>query len=288
MGYQGAAQSQHSQLLSNLQEYQDSLKLRKTGNANRTFLDISIVLAGWVVYVIFFPIICWCVPLFHTVHEYQRVVNFRLGKIDGGPRGPGKFFFMPFYDEVHILDIRTLNYDIPEQIILTKDSVTVLVDAVVFYRVFDPILAVANVIGYDKCTHLLAATTLRNALGTSTLTEILTQRDELARQMRDELDEATDPWGVKVERIELKNIYITDQGLQKSMASEAEALREAKAKVIAAESEVIAARALKNAANTLLQSSGAFQLRTIQVMEEVSTQGKSTIVIPTSCADIFK
>lgn len=217
---------------------------------------------------------------FKVVRQYERAVIFRLGRIrSGGARGPGTFFILPCLDDYKCIDLRTKNYDVPAQVILTRDSVSVAVDAVVYYRVFDPILAVANVVDYDNATRLLAATTLRNTLGMRFLQQVLSEREEIAQHMQVGLDEATDIWGVKVERVEVKDVRLPVE-LQRAMAAEAEASRQAKAKVIAAEGEMNASRSLKEASDMMAGSPGALQLRYLQTLSGIATEGNSTILFP--------
>ncbi|KAL3317486.1 hypothetical protein Ciccas_003851, partial [Cichlidogyrus casuarinus] len=163
--------------------------------------------------------------------------------------------------------------------VLTKDSVTVAVDAVVYYRIHNPVVAVTNVEDADRSTRLLAATTLRNVLGTKNLSEILSERESISNMMQTMLDEATDPWGVKVERVEVKDVRLPVQ-LQRAMAAEAEAAREARAKVIAAEGENQASRALKEAADVINESPFAVQLRYLQTLSTISAEKNSTIIFP--------
>ncbi|KAK2183966.1 hypothetical protein NP493_288g00004 [Ridgeia piscesae] len=163
--------------------------------------------------------------------------------------------------------------------ILTRDSVTVAVDAVVYYRVFDPLMSVINIVDASKSTHLLSQTTLRNDLGKKTLSEILTARDEITEHMQVTLDEGTDPWGVKVERVEIKDVRLPSQ-MQRAMAAEAEATREARAKVIASEGEQSASRALKEAADVIGGSPSAMQLRYLQTLTQISSEKNSTVIFP--------
>ncbi|XP_044260117.1 stomatin-4-like [Tribolium madens] len=214
------------------------------------------------------------------VQEFERAVIFRLGRLrSGGPRGPGIFFILPCIDEYIKIDLRTVTFDIPPQEVLTKDSVTMWVDAVVYFRVDDPLAAILKVEDFQRSTHLLAMTTLRNVLGTKTLMEILTKLENIAHLMQAQLDEATDPWGVKVERVEITDVRLP-QNLQRAMAAEAEASREAKAKIIAAEGEKNAAQALKMAADTITQSPAAIQLRYLQTLSNISAEKNSTIIFP--------
>ncbi|XP_038067506.1 stomatin-like [Patiria miniata] len=225
-----------------------------------------------------FPITIWF--CFKTVAEYERAILFRVGRLlPGGPKGPGLFFVIPCIDEIQVIDLRTLSFDVPPQEVLSKDSVTVTVDAVVYFRVQDPTMAVINVENYKRSTELLAATTLRNVLGTKTLAEVLSHRDEISNTLQSLLDDATDPWGVKVERVEIKDVRLPIQ-MQRAMAAEAEASREARAKVIAAEGEQNASRALKEAADIIAESPNALQLRYLQTLNSISAEKNSTIIFP--------
>ncbi|KAK3106214.1 hypothetical protein FSP39_015353 [Pinctada imbricata] len=214
-----------------------------------------------------------------VVAEYERAVIFRLGRVVGGAKGPGLFFLWPCIDEMNKVDLRTVAFDVPPQEILTKDSVTVSVDAVVYYRIFDPIMSVCNVDNAFRSAQLLSATTLRNVLGTKLMSELLTERDSIAHSMQQLLDTATDPWGIKVERVEIKDVRLPVQ-LQRAMAAEAEATREARAKVVAAEGEQNASRALKEAADVIMESPAAMQLRYLQTLGMISAERNSTIIFP--------
>ncbi|KAI1298117.1 Mechanosensory protein 2 [Halotydeus destructor] len=215
-----------------------------------------------------------------VVQEYERAVIFRLGRlVRGGARGPGIFIIIPCIDTYCKVDLRTVSFDVPPQEILSRDSVTVAVDAVVYFRISNATAAVSNVEDYGRSTRLLAATTLRNVLGTKNLSEILSEREIISHIMQENLDEATDPWGVKVERVEIKDVRLPVQ-LQRAMAAEAEAVREARAKVIAAEGEQRAARALREASVVISQSPAALQLRYLQTLGSIATEKNSTIVFP--------
>lgn len=215
-----------------------------------------------------------------VVQEYERAVIFRLGRLlSGGAKGPGLFFIVPCIDSYTKVDLRTVSFDVPPQEVLTKDSVTVAVDAVVYYRVHNATTSITNVEDANRSTRLLAATTLRNVLGTKNLSEILADREAISHQMQTSLDEATDPWGVKVERVEVKDVRLPVQ-LQRAMAAEAEASREARAKVIAAEGEQKASRALKEAADVIAESPAAIQLRYLQTLNTISAEKNSTIIFP--------
>lgn len=221
--------------------------------------------------------LCACVKV---AQEYERAVIFRLGRIlSGGARGPGIFFVLPCIDTYTKVDLRTVTFDVPPQEILTKDSVTVSVDAVVYFRIFNAVISVINVEDAAKSTKLLAASTLRNILGTKSLHEILSDRESVAILIQNNLDDATGPWGVKVERVEVKDVRLPVQ-LQRAMATEAEAAREARAKVIAAEGEQKASKALKEAAEVISESPIAIQLRYLQTLTQIASEKNSTIVFP--------
>uniref|UniRef100_A0A0K0DV31 PHB domain-containing protein n=1 Tax=Strongyloides stercoralis TaxID=6248 RepID=A0A0K0DV31_STRER len=238
------------------------------------------ILAGFSIVIVFLTLplsLFFCIKV---VQEYERAVIFRLGRlIPGGPKGPGLFIVIPCIDSYKKVDLRVVSFDVPPQEILSKDSVTVAVDAVVYSRISNSTISVTNVEDATRSTKLLAQTTLRNILGTKTLAEILSDRDAISLQMQNMLDEATDPWGVKVERVEVKDVRLPVQ-LQRAMAAEAEATREARAKVIAAEGEEKASRALSQAASVISQSSAALQLRYLQTLNSISAEKNSTIIFP--------
>jgi len=218
--------------------------------------------------------------IFKVIKQYEKAVIFRLGCIkSGGASGPGLFTFLPCIDTIQTVDMRTVSFDVPPQEILTKDSVTVRVDAVVYYRIRDAVMSVCNIDDVKKSTRLLAMTTLRNTLGMKTLAEILSHREEISASIQNVLDTATDPWGVQVERVEVKDVSLP-LNLQRAMAAEAEAQREAKAKVIAAEGELNASKALKEAADVIAASPAALQLRYLQTLTTIATEQNSTIMFP--------
>ncbi|KAK8752738.1 hypothetical protein OTU49_007412 [Cherax quadricarinatus] len=239
---------------------------------------IILTIVSYLLIVATFPFsLCMCIKV---VQEYERAVIFRLGRLlKGGAKGPGIFFVVPCIDSYRKVDLRTVSFDVPPQEVLSKDSVTVSVDAVVYYRVSNPMAAVCNISDFSHSTRLLAATTLRNVLGTKNLAEILSERESISHNMQSSLDEATDPWGVKVERVEIKDVRLPVQ-LQRAMAAEAEAAREARAKVIAAEGEQRASRALKEAAEVISESPAALQLRYLQTLSQISAEKNSTIIFP--------
>lgn len=236
-----------------------------------TFFSIIII-------ILTLPISIWgCIKV---VQEYERAVIFRLGRLRSGrAKGPGMFFIIPCIDTYRCVDLRTGAFDVPPQEILTKDSVTVSVDAVVYYQVSNPLAAVCNNDDYNRSTRLLAATTLRNVLGTKNLADILSERETIAENMHRTLEAATDPWGVHVDRVEIKDVRLPMQ-LQRAMAAEAEATRDARAKVIAADGEFKSSKALKEAADVIASSPAALQLRYLQTLHTISAEKNSTIIFP--------
>ncbi|XP_059094478.1 band 7 protein AGAP004871-like isoform X3 [Tigriopus californicus] len=221
--------------------------------------------------------LCLCIKV---VTEYERAVIFRLGRLrKGGSKGPGIFTVIPCIDTYKCVDLRTVSFDVPPQEILTRDCVTISVDAVIYWRTSHSDRVICVVDNINHSTRLLAATTLRNVLGTKNLAEILSERETISHIMQSSLDEATDPWGVKVERVEIKDVRLPVQ-LQRAMAAEAEAAREARAKVIAAEGEQKASKALKEAADVIQESPAALQLRYLQTLNSIAAEHNSTIIFP--------
>ncbi|KAI1724474.1 SPFH domain / band 7 family domain-containing protein [Ditylenchus destructor] len=223
----------------------------------------------------------FCIPFCVRVcKEYERSVVFRLGRlIKRGTKGPGVYFIMPCIDTYKVVDLRVLSFDVPPQEILSRDSVTVSVEAVVYFRISNPVISVTNVNDAQFSTKLLAQTTLRNVLGTKTLSEILMERDNISNITEKVLDDGTDPWGVKVQRVEIKDIRLPHQ-LMRSMAAEAEAARDAGARVIAADGERNASRSLVMAADVIRQNKVALHLRYLQTMAHIAAEHNQTIVIP--------
>jgi len=259
---------------------EDGYNLTGKGRENESDGVCAILLTAFSIFllIITFPISIWgCIKM---VQEYERAVIFRLGRIKkGGAVGPGLFFIIPCIDNIEVVDLRTVSFDVPPQEILTKDSVTVSVDAVVYYKIQNPMASVCNVEDAEKSTKLLASTTLRTILGTKTLQEILSDREHTGAVILEQLDTATDPWGIMVERVEVKDVRLP-QNLQRAMAAEAEASREARAKVIAAEGEQKASRALKEASMIISEAPSALQLRYLQTLNSIAAEKNSTIVFP--------
>ncbi|XP_062514935.1 band 7 protein AGAP004871-like isoform X2 [Corticium candelabrum] len=243
-----------------------------------TCCSLCLTILSWILIILTFPLSMFvCLKV---VNEYERAIIFRLGRLKrGGAVGPGLFFVVPCTDQYIKVDLRTFAYDVPPQEILTRDSVTITVDAVIYFRVRNPTIAVCNVVNYNWSTRLLAQTTLRNVLGTKILSEVLSERETISAQMQQILDKATDPWGIQVERVEVKDVRLPQQ-LQRAMAAEAEATREARAKVIAAEGEQNASRSLKEASDVMSETPTALQLRFLQTLNTISDEKNSTIVFP--------
>ncbi|XP_040196304.1 stomatin-like protein 3 isoform X2 [Rana temporaria] len=255
---------------------------------SKTLVDAmkgGIGVCGWVLLivsalfmVITFPLSIWfCVKI---IKEYERAVVFRLGRITSGkPSGPGLMFILPCTDTFIKVDLRVISFAIPPQEILTKDSVTTTVDGVVYYKIYNAIKSVANVHNVHLATAQLSQTTLRNILGTQTLASILSNREDIAHNIQSILDNATHEWGVNVERVEMRDVRLPVQ-MQRAMAAEAEAVREARAKVVAAEGEMNASRALKEASIVICESPAALQLRYLQTLATIATENNSTIIFP--------
>ncbi|CCD83469.1 Band 7 domain-containing protein [Caenorhabditis elegans] len=255
------------------------------GKEEKANIQNEFGVCGWILTILSYLLIFFTLPIsacmcIKVVQEYERAVIFRLGRLmPGGAKGPGIFFIVPCIDTYRKVDLRVLSFEVPPQEILSKDSVTVAVDAVVYFRISNATISVTNVEDAARSTKLLAQTTLRNILGTKTLAEMLSDREAISHQMQTTLDEATEPWGVKVERVEVKDVRLPVQ-LQRAMAAEAEAAREARAKVIVAEGEQKASRALKEAAEVIAESPSALQLRYLQTLNSISAEKNSTIIFP--------
>jgi len=215
---------------------------------------------------------------FRQIYEYQRGVVFRLGKYSG-MKNPGLKWIIPFVDQMVKVDLRTIARDVPPQDIITMDNVTVQVNAVVFMRVMSPDKAVLEVDNYLYNTSQLAQTTLRSVLGQVELDDLLTKRDELNEQLQTILDADTDPWGVKVAKVEIKHVDLPNE-MQRAMARQAEAERERRAKVIHADGEFQASKKLAEAAEVIQRQPSAIQLRYLQTLAEISTENSSTVVFP--------
>ncbi len=214
------------------------------------------------------------------VREYERAVIFRLGRLLGA-KGPGIFFVIPFIDNFIKVDLRLTTVDVPEQQIITKDNVTVGVDAVVYYRVFDPILAVTKVENYNYAVMMMAQTTLRDIVGQVELDELLTKREEINKRLQAILDEVTDPWGIKVTAVTLKQVRLPESMLR-AMAKQAEAERWRRAKIIEAEGERQASSILAEAAKFYEEHPTALRLRELQTLIEIAKEKNLIVIAPSN------
>lgn len=231
----------------------------------------------WVFLAILAFYIISCVTI---IKEYERAVIFRLGRVLKEPKGPGIFFILKPIDKMVKTSLRTITLDVPPQDIITNDNVSVKVNAVVYYRILEPIKAVTEIEDYCFATSQIAQTTLRSVVGQVTLDDLLSQRDKLNSSLQEIIDKQTDPWGVKVSVVEIKYVDLP-QEMQRAMARQAEAERERRAKVIAAEGEYQAAENLKKAATTIADHPIALQMRYLQTLVEMASgKQSSTIVFP--------
>jgi regulator of protease activity HflC (stomatin/prohibitin superfamily) len=211
--------------------------------------------------------------------EYERGVVFRLGRVRDHDYGPGLFLLIPLVDRMIRVSLRTMVHDVPPQDVITKDNVSVKVNAVVYFRVFEPRKAVLEVENYHYATSQLAQTTLRSVLGQVELDELLSERDRLNHQLQEILDRQTDPWGIKVSAVEVKHVDLPEE-MRRAMARQAEAEREKRAKIIHAQGELMASQSLSDAAEMISKNPVTLQLRYLQTLTEIATEKNSTIVFP--------
>jgi regulator of protease activity HflC (stomatin/prohibitin superfamily) len=230
----------------------------------------------WVILAIVLVYVISCIRI---VNEYERAVIFRLGRVLKEPKGPGIFFILRPIDKMVKTSLRTVTLDVPPQDIITNDNVSVKVNAVIYYRVLNPIKAVTEIEDYNFATSQISQTTLRSVVGQVTLDSLLSQRDKLNSSLQEIIDKHTDPWGIKVSVVEIKYVDLP-QEMQRAMARQAEAERERRAKVIAAKGEFQAAENLKKAATTIADHPIALQMRYLQTLVEMSSERSSTIVFP--------
>jgi regulator of protease activity HflC (stomatin/prohibitin superfamily) len=212
------------------------------------------------------------------LREYERGVIFRLGKLQGA-KGPGLIFLIPMIDKMVKMDLRVVTIDVPKQEIMTKDNVPATVDAVIYFRVVDPNSAVVKVENYWKATSLIGQTTLRSVLGQSALDELLSQRDVINQKLQEIIDKQTEPWGIKVTSVEVKEVALPDS-MKRAMAKQAEAERERRAKVVNAEGEFQAAEKMVQAAALIAKEPIALQLRYLQTMREMASEHNTTTFLP--------
>src|SRR5213596_916636 len=234
-------------------------------------------------------LISWAIPLIilaviilpqaiRILREYERGVIFRLGKLLGA-KGPGLVFLIPVVDRMVRMDLRVVTIDVPKQEIMTRDNVPATVDAVVYFRVVDPNAAVVKVENFGKATSLIAQTTLRSVLGQSPLDDLLSQRDIINQKLQEIIDKQTEPWGVKVTSVEVKEVALPES-MKRAMAKQAEAERERRAKVVNAEGEFQAAEKMVQAAAMIAKEPIALQLRFLQTMREISSEHNTTTFLP--------
>jgi len=213
-----------------------------------------------------------------VVKEWERGVILRLGRLLGA-KGPGLFFIIPFFDRLIKVDLRVVTLDVPPQDVITKDNVTVRVDAVVYFRVVDAEAAVVKIVDHYRATSLISQTTLRNVLGQSELDELLGQRDKLNQMLQKIIDEQTEPWGVKVSIVEIRTVELPET-MRRSMAAQAEAERERRAKIIHADGEFQASTKLAEAGSVIAKEPTTLQLRYLQTLVEIASEKNSTIIFP--------
>jgi regulator of protease activity HflC (stomatin/prohibitin superfamily) len=226
-------------------------------------------------YVLAIPLLPFAIRI---VQEYERGVIFRLGRLVGA-RGPGLFLILPFVESMQKVDLRIVTMDVPRQDVITRDNVTVKVDAVVYFRVMDPEMAVVRVTDYIRATSLVAQTTLRSVLGQSDMDELLSKRDQLNQELQKIIDDATEPWGVKVTIVEVRDVGLPAE-MVRAMARQAEAERERRGKVIHAQGEFEASKRLAEAGQVMANSPSTLQLRYLQTLTEISAENNSTIIFP--------
>ncbi len=212
------------------------------------------------------------------VPEYQRGVIFRLGRLVGA-RGPGLFLIIPFVDRMVKVDLRVVTMDVPSQEVITKDNVTVRVNAVVYFRVVDPEASVVKILDHIRATSQVSQTTLRSVLGQSELDDLLTQRENLNQRLQQTIDELTDPWGIKVSIVEIKEVELAET-MKRSMAAQAEAERDRRAKIIHAEGELQASEKLAQAGTIMAKEPVTLQLRYLQTLTEIASERNSTLIFP--------
>lgn len=213
------------------------------------------------------------------VQEYERGVIFRLGRVQEGPKGPGLFFIIPIIDRMIKVDLRIITLDVPAQDAITADNVTVKVNAVVYFRVIDPVASVIQIEDYRRATWQIAQTSLRNVIGQSEIDQLLQERETINERLQQIIDEATEPWGVKVSIVEVKDVELNTTMIR-AMARQAEAERERRAKVIHAEGEFQASEQLALAARRLGQEPGAMTLRYLQTLLDIGVENNTTTLFP--------
>jgi len=250
-----------------------------------TAMEILLRLLNLPLFFLFVLLLLLLASAIKIVQEYERGVIFRLGRLVGA-RGPGLFFIIPIIDRMVKVDLRVVTLDVPSQEVITRDNVTVKVNAVVFFRVIDPSAAIVQVEDFQRATWNISQTTLRNVVGQSELDDLLANREEINHKLQRIIDETTEPWGVKVSIVEVKDVELP-QPMQRAMAKQAEAEREKRAKIVHAEGELAAAQTLASAANVMSANPGSLQLRYLQTLTEISVEKNSTIIFPVP-VDMFE
>lgn len=236
-------------------------------------------MGGYALITIVILVVLFLFSAIKILNEYERAVVFRLGRVLPTPKGPGLIIIIPLIDRYVRIGLRTIVQDVPPQDVITRDNVTVQVNAVVYFRVIEPLKSVIEVENYLYATSQLSQTTLRSVCGQAELDELLTNREEVSARIQGILDRQTDPWGIKVSAVELKHIDLPEE-MQRAMAKQAEAERERRAKVINAEGEYQASERLLDAASVLAKEPIAVQLRFLQTIREISSEGSTNTVIP--------
>jgi len=226
-----------------------------------------------------FIALLWALSCLKVINEYERAVVFTLGKVSDAPKGPGLVFIWRPFQRAVMVSLRTTVLEVPSQDIITRDNVSLKVSAVVYSKVLDPRQAIIGVEDYGYATSQIAQTTLRSILGEVSLDELLADREKLSLRLREIIDRSTEPWGVQVNSVELKSVDLPEQ-IQRAMGKQAEAEREKRAKVIAAEGELLASQQLLEAANKISQNPVAIQMRYLQTLTEIAVEKNSTIVFP--------
>ncbi|NLB89189.1 MAG: slipin family protein [Syntrophomonadaceae bacterium] len=234
------------------------------------------IIFDWLVWIII--LVAILSSAIKIIPEYERAVLFRLGRL-AGVRGPGLIFIIPIIDKIERVSLRVMTYDVPPQEVITRDNVTTKVNAVLYYRVVNADKAIVNVERYHEATNLLAQTTLRSVAGTAELDQLLSDRESLNKRIQNIVDEATDPWGIKVVSVEIKDVVLPSE-MQRAIARQAQAERDRRAAIIQAEGERQAAEKLAEAANILAEAEGSLTLRMFRSLSEVSNSQNTTILFP--------
>ena len=240
------------------------------------------LLAGVLLFLI---VIVFLASAIKVVREYERLVVFRLGRLYPVPKGPGLTVIIPMIDRRVLVDLRTIAFDVPHQKVVSRDNVSVEVDAVVYYRVYDPNKAVTDVQNYIMATNLLAQTTLRDVLGQVELDELLSKREELSKRVQVLLDASTEPWGIKVSAVTLRDVSLPDS-MVRAIAKQAEAERERRSRVIMAEGEFQAAQKMKDAADLYGAAPSAMRLRELQTLTEIAREKNMVVVTTTGGGEV--